>query len=488
MAGREIGLQPETGYREKDGDFKLAYFFNPDTRLTLAYQQVDQNAVPRTHKTVYAKSFHSTVVGNELKRDHYQDRKLTYLQCQMDNLNGFINAVKINLSYHSQAEERYRTKSDNKKDHQGFDVDTTGLAVQLDSPSDWGLFTYGVEYYHDNVTSFSRKYNADGTLKSIEIQGPVADDAIYDLAGIYLQHELPLSEQCDLTTGVRYTKATADADKVNVDGVETSIDDSWSNVVGSARILYRLNQKWNSFLGVSQGFRAPNLADLTMLDATSAVEKPTPGLDPEKFTSFEVGLKKRPSQPWSGQISYWYTLINDMIVQSPTGVYESGTPVVIKENVGDGFVHGIELETGYALFAAWRFWGNLTSMDGEVTQFDVPAGYVKKDAPVSRLMPLTVNLGARYQPNNENYWLEGLITLVDKQDKLALRDKTDTQRIPPGGTPGYGVVTLRGGTRASEYLTLSLAIENITNKDYRVHGSGQNEPGTNFLCSIDYKF
>ena len=488
VAGREIGLQTETNYREKDGDFKMVYSLSSHSDLTLAYQQVNQDNVPRTEKTIYSKSFHDTTVGSELKRDHFQDRKLTYLKYQASNLDGFIDSLQINLSYHYQAEERHRIKGNGQSDRQGFDVRTTGLGIHLGSPGKWGLFTYGIEYYHDNVTSFNRKYNADGTLKSIEIQGPVADDATYDLLGLYIQNERSLSEQIDLTLGLRYTKADADADKVDIDGVESSIDDSWNNMVGSARLLYHINKKWNGFFGISQGFRAPNFGDLTTLDATSAVEKPTIGLDPEKFTSFEIGLKKRPSEKWSSQISYWYTLIDDMIVQSPTGAYESGVPVVVKDNVGDGYVHGLELMTRYRIQEPWTLFGNLTSMYGKVTQFDVPAGYVKKDAPLSRLMPLTVNLGTRYQPADENYWIEGVLTLVDKADKLALRDKTDTNRIPPDGTPGYGVVTLRGGTQLSKHLNLSIAIENLTNKDYRIHGSGQNEPGTNFVLSLNSTF
>ena len=32
------------------------------------------------------------------------------------------------------------------------------------------------------------------------------------------------------------------------------------------------------------------------------------------------------------------------------------------------------------------------------------------------------------------------------------------------------------------------AIENITDEEYRIHGSGQNEPGRNFVLSLDWRF
>ena len=53
----------------------------------------------------------------------------------------------------------------------------------------------------------------------------------------------------------------------------------------------------------------------------------------------------------------------------------------------------------------------------------------------------------------------------------------DAQRIPTGGTPGYAVASLRGGWQVNEHLELTCGLENLTDEDYRHHGSGQNEAG-----------
>jgi len=34
-------------------------------------------------------------------------------------------------------------------------------------------------------------------------------------------------------------------------------------------------------------------------------------------------------------------------------------------------------------------------------------------------------------------------------------------------------------------VNASLSIENLTNQNFRVHGSGQNEPGANFIFALD---
>jgi hemoglobin/transferrin/lactoferrin receptor protein len=99
-----------------------------------------------------------------------------------------------------------------------------------------------------------------------------------------------------------------------------------------------------------------------------------------------------------------------------------------------------------------------------------------------------IHVGARYEPAGSRVWIEGLITAADEQDHLSVTDVPDTQRIPPGGTPGYTTYTLRGGYRVNENLHLTAAAENISNKDYRIHGSGQNEPGTNVILGMDLRF
>ena len=107
---------------------------------------------------------------------------------------------------------------------------------------------------------------------------------------------------------------------------------------------------------------------------------------------------------------------------------------------------------------------------------------------MSRLQPLTGRLGLLYEPAAKDCWLLFETVAADNQDKLALRDETDSSRIPVGGTPGYTVFNVRAGIDVTDDLTVTAAVENITDKDYRIHGSGVNEAGTNFITSLRYSF
>jgi hemoglobin/transferrin/lactoferrin receptor protein len=99
------------------------------------------------------------------------------------------------------------------------------------------------------------------------------------------------------------------------------------------------------------------------------------------------------------------------------------------------------------------------------------------------------HFGARYEPEGSGVWVEGLITVADRQKHMGPADNSDTQRIPPKhGTPGYTSYAIRGGYRISKHLNTTAAVENITNHDYRSHGSGVNEPGTNVILGLDLQF
>jgi hemoglobin/transferrin/lactoferrin receptor protein len=104
--------------------------------------------------------------------------------------------------------------------------------------------------------------------------------------------------------------------------------------------------------------------------------------------------------------------------------------------------------------------------------------------PVDLLAPLAWRLGARWTLPGPRLEIEALVELADEQDKLSSRDIADTQRIPPGGTPSWTVFVLRSQWQVTDRASLSLAVENLTDEDYRVHGSGVNEAGRNVIASV----
>ena len=491
--GEDVGRQRHTGYDESDFDLRADYALNERATLTLAHQQVAQDDAWRTHSTFYGIDWEGLKAGDDQMRAYDQDRALTYARLAAADLDGFVSACNLTLSRQAQEEDLHRLRGDGRRDETGFDVVTWGAALELQSESDFGHWTYGADYYRDEVDSYGRHYKADGKLNKTDPQGPVADDAAYDLVGAYLQDTVPLfGGALELTPGVRYTYAQLDADRVldPVSGETTARADDWDTVVGSLRALAPLGaaRRHAVYAGVSQGFRAPNLSDLTRLDAarSTEIETPVDDLDPERFVSAEAGARYDDGRR-SAEIAGYYTWIKDLIVRTPTGEVVDELQEVTKKNAGEGYVAGVELTLGWQVTEDWHVRLMGSWMDGEADAYPTSDPVAARDY-VSRLMPLTGQAAVRWQPAGEAYWLEAVVDAAEKADRLSADDERDTQRIPPGGTPGYAVLTLRGGTTVLEGLDLTLALENVADEDYRIHGSGVNEPGRNLVLQAEWTF
>ena len=110
------------------------------------------------------------------------------------------------------------------------------------------------------------------------------------------------------------------------------------------------------------------------------------------------------------------------------------------------------------------------------------------DREAMRTMPMTAFAAVRYTAPNGTLWVEPFIKTAAREDRLSASDRSDTQRIPPRGTPGYTVCHIRAGYKVSPTLELMATVENIFNTDYRIHGSGNNEAGRNFILSALCQF
>src|SRR5690606_36110525 len=275
-----------------------------------------------------------------------------------------------------------------------------------------------------------------GMLDQIRPRGPVADDTTYDLLGAYIQDVIEPIERLELTFGGRFTWAAINADTVDPDpGAGPAfgpIDDDWANAVGSFHALYRVIEEWAVYGGVSQGFRAPNASDLTRFDVARSgeLEIPSPGLEPEKYISFEIGTRAR-TERVQGWTAYHYTLIDGMITRFPTGNVVDGDIEVLKANVGDGFVHGFEVGGAWT-FLVTEEHGSMTAsaafawLEGEGDTCEDGA-LVRR--PLSRIQPATSILTLRWDSPAKRFWVEASVTIADNQDRLAPDDVTDTQRI-----------------------------------------------------------
>jgi hemoglobin/transferrin/lactoferrin receptor protein len=488
-----VGLMRGTGYPEQDLDFRFDYALSPDSTITFAHQYVNQDEVSRWHRTSnnpgWKHDGHIAAPGTWNANDYDQERSLTYLRyAGVDNrIDSPIKNWSATLSYQDIADSEFQDRlpaggTSIRRSH--IDVQTLGFDLTLESEIGSGSLVYGFDVYHDEVDSSGSTDNPAGT--NLRESLPIADDSTYDLLGAFAQYQWKPTEHFDLFAGLRYTYARADLGRFT-DSTGTpraNESQSWDSVVGSVRGNYRIDNSWSLFGGISQAFRAPNLDDLsgnlTSLAGTTAIG--STDISPEEFLTYELGLR-RSSENFTLQTAVFYTDISDVItaVRAPP----PGT-TSITTNGGGGYVYGIELEGSWRFHPQWTLTGFASWQEG---QSETPTfiGGPTVERPIARQLPLTGSLALRWTSESEKFWVEGRVLAANKEDRITAADQAaDNQRIPTGGTPGYVVGSLRAGWQVNERLNLTCGIENITDEDYRNHGSGQNEAGFGAVCGIRY--
>lgn len=485
-----LGRMTGTGYPEQDVDLRLDWAVSKDSTLTLAHYYVNQDEVSRWHRTVNNPGWnhdgHVTAPGTFSANTYDQERSLTFLRYAGENpaANAAITRWSATLSYQGVNDSEFQDRNPGKNDVRAanIDVNTLGFDLTLESPVGPGSLVYGFDYYHDKVDSSGYKTKADRLILTELL--PIADDSDYDLFGIFTQYVWKPVERLEVTTGVRYTYAEATLGRfADADGLEqTHRSEDWDSVVGAIRGLYHFNERWSAFGGISQAFRAPNLDDLTGNVTSKAGETSLGATDvePEEFVTYEIGVRQT-GETTALQASVFYTDGRDLI----TAVKRSAEDTTrVTTNASDAYSYGVELEGAWRFHPQWTLSGFAAWQEGRLEVADFLGGPAA-GKPMTRQLPLNGSVALRWTHPSEKFWIEGRVLAATKEDRITAADQiADNQRIPTGGTPGYMVASLRSGWKVNDHLDLTCGLENLTDEDYRNHGSGLNEPGLNAILGV----
>ena len=255
-----------------------------------------------------------------------------------------------------------------------------------------------------------------------------------------------------------------------------------------AQILLHPSLAWH--VNVDQGFRAPNLDDLTSRQQIGpGFQYENPNLKPEKSLTYETGLR------WSQGIFDasafgFYTQIFDLIARAPRDVMDcpigDSGPGACKsaayrfslQNLpGHARVFGAEV----AIRANWRDRiiadSNVSYARGDTPNPLASSQQTPSSTPLADRVPLS-----RVPPLHgmaEISWhtpirlrVGGSMRWALAQTRLAISDLSDS-RIPKGGTPGYGVFDMRI-QYPFPHGELAVSLENLFDAPYRIHGSSIN--------------
>jgi outer membrane cobalamin receptor len=460
VGGDTTGRQTPTGYQELDLDLKGKVLLSSSSELTVAYQRVHQNDVPVYHKII--------LENYAVNKMDPQKRDLAYVRLNQKFNAGILKSAIFTGSLQNSEEGRellkngstiLRTENDKVR---SFSFSAEAFTSHMNG---WSANT-GVEIYNDLVTS-SRSDRDLSTDVTISKRGLYPDGATMTSIAAFSMHTLDL-RVWNFTAGARFNTFITNVED-EVVGITKLTP---STLIGNLAILRKLNKRSNLFISVNTGFRAPNIDDLGTLGIVDfRYETPNFDLKPEHSFQYQIGYKYQDTK-LRGEVYLYRNELYDLIIRNKiVGDTIEGYPVYQKENIERAYIQGVETAWDLELHKSWMVSGSLTYTYGQ---------NITKNEPVRRIPPLFGRLAVEYRL--KSWWINLEWQAAGEQDRLASGDKEDN-RIPFGGTPGWNIFNVNTSYEM-RFIKVNLSLLNLSNQDYRFHGSGVNGYGRSAFLSL----
>ena len=356
--------------------------------------------------------------------------------------------------------------------HEKNSSDLFGLTASAAKDTSNGSWIVGAEFYHDRVASQRIEEDIVGGQMSM-IQSRFPDGSTVDQAAIFGNILHRLGNRHTVSGGLRFSAIDTDLVGSSTDQDDFSGDLGW---------IFDATGRTQLIANIGFGFRAPNVFDLGTLGERpgNRFNIPNPHLDSEHITQFDTGIRHHVKR-WDLEIIFFSLHYTDRISSIPTGaVTADGRAIVQSRNVASADIRGIEGSIELTL-SPWLTADLIVNyLHGEQTEND------GTEIPADRIPPFNGRLSFRYQASN-SVIIEPYFLFAGSQDRLSPRDVQDV-RINPAGTPGWVTANIAATWQAGERWLATASVENILDKQYRLHGSGIDATGRNLLLSLRYSW
>jgi iron complex outermembrane receptor protein/hemoglobin/transferrin/lactoferrin receptor protein len=499
----ERRVQHGTGFSELTADARLVHAPDASTRLTAAAYVYRQFDAPRTDMCPPPEASVS-----ECSNFEEQFRTHTYGKATLAPDLPLAATLTTGLGYQRYHERRRLDRPLSGTTLGGRDTVDMVEAFAQGSTAAWSptpalrlRADYGLDALHEAVESaawviFSSSLSDTDTVLP-QSRGTYIDGSTLVQGGAFVAPSLSIFDRVTLRSGLRVGFAKADA-PADTESETAAVDSAWTMAVANGGFEVRVAEPLTLMASVEQGFRPPNLDDLTARQATGrGYQRENADLEPERSLTLEAGARAATELgglPVSLEGFVFRTTLSDTMERrradcpAPDLECRANRAALQLVNVpGVAEIRGYEARgrvggaVGPALGAGVAF------AEGET---DNPlTGLAEQDAtqrrvPLSRIAPLNGHVDASWRWSTLGFYTGATLYWARAQTALSYSDTTDA-RIPRGGTPGYARVDARLGVRLPDQLAMSLVAENLTDTPYRIHGSGINGPARGLQITVE---
>ncbi|MCC9166236.1 TonB-dependent receptor [Pontibacter harenae] len=486
-------VQRPTGYKQYDLIQKVLFEPNRNISHQLNLQYSTSTDIPR-----YDRLTEMTGDGELNYAEWYygpQDRFLASYSLALKDTAKLYDQARVVAALQRLEESRHNRRfGRNGLSHREEEVWVYSLAADFSKQLQKHRLQYGVEANYNDVASEATEENIEmGVSAPISTRYPDGGATMQSLAA-FLSNTWSVSPKIVLTQGVRAERVSLHAefkDKTFFPFLEDEVTQHSSAVTGSVGGTWLPSRDWRFSLVGASGFRAPNVDDLSKVfdSAPGIVLVPNPDVKPEYTYTVDMGVSKSFADILSVEVVGYYTWYRDALVVRPFQL--QGQDSIEYEGVKSQVMANVNASNAYIYGYSASVAANITSAIVLKSTFYYTYGRVKEetgDVPLDHIPPF---FGKTSLYLNLKKLQAEFFVLYNGQKTLrnySSSGEDNLQYATPTGMPAWYTLNVRTAYQLTPHLQLQAALENITDRYYRVFASGISAPGRNFVVTLRGSF
>ena len=489
-------VQRFSGYRQWDITQKLFYRPGEKVNHTLNLQYSNSSNIPRYDRLQDVRN------GTLRFAEWYYGPQLRTLAAYELNVNGlgFLNQFRTIASHQHIEESRHQRdfRRYDRLDNRQEDLEVFALTVDGRKLWEQHELTIGFDAQYNDVQSSAFRQNIlTGEETKLDSRYPNGKNRM-GYYGLYAQHLLKFGDgKFVLNDGIRLQAISMHStikDNSFFQFPFTSISQDNLAVTGNIGLVFLPRNGWRINAGISTGFRAPNIDDLSRIFESNTASRqlivPNPEIGPEYTYNFDLGMSMILAEKIKLEAGGFYTFFRKAIALAPfrlngeDSVFYNGSMsrVYANQNINSAYVYGFHAQASADLTAKWSLSGTVNYTYGRLK----PSG--KDKVPLDHIPPVYGKGSVAF--NQQPFQLE-LYTLFNGWKKIADYNpggEDNSQYATVDGTPSWVTLNFKSTIKFHRFLSVQLGVENILDRNYRYFASGFSAPGRNWIFAIRSNF
>ncbi|GAB4242263.1 MAG: TonB-dependent receptor [Ekhidna sp.] len=484
----DVNVQRFTGYNLFNTISKFKYRISDNMDVNYGFYYSTTSDIPRYDNLT--ETISATSDSLDAAEWFYGPQKwmMHHLKLNLYKETTLFDEARLTLAYQDFEESRNdRAFGDDRLRTRTENVAMYSAAIDIDKEFDRSNLYYGLDFYHNDVTSEAFRRNIEtGEIRNTSPRYPDGGSSYTSFAA-YASYVRQLTGQVTLNTGLRYNsiwlKAKTEDPNASLIGTD-EIDLKNGALNGSLGLAINLNDKSKISYNLSTGFRAPNIDDVgKVFDIGNSLVVPNPRLKPEYSLSNELAYQRKTDIMLFRAVVF-HSRLFDAIVDGPfmlngqdtVSVDGDDLAVFAKVNAGDAEIFGGSLLFQIELGENWALSHTLSYTGGKD---------LTNDEPLRHTTPVFGRSAITYQ--RSKFRTEFSVDFNGNRDRSDI-PASEIDRKPylytDDGSPGWYTLNLKSSYQATEHISINAGVENIMDLHYRPYSSGISAPGRNFILAV----